>query len=304
MQPVTAALECRLINASIAAYYIENGGLSPSAPGYDKIGVKPGTVPAVFTGGSDQIDAGYVAETADDWVFTVFRGTLPPFEGDFWRWIDDWLNDFRIGPVPRTVDGTIYGQAETGFASAVLDLWPQVMAALQRLDLGPKKGIIVTGHSKGAAASFLAASLLKGQYFRNLLVEACGFAPPLVTDTAFRDNYHALGLRPFTVRYQNEYDVVPFLPYWPVLDVLAASERRSRGTNLTITQGVREQAIGNAYVPVGILRYITAACGIEYGERAESDALRAIEDALLHLRFTEIADAHSARGRYLTCVCS
>lgn len=135
-------------------------------------------------------------------------------------------------------------------------------------------------------------------------MEACGFAPPLVTDRAFRDSYGALGLRPFTVRYQNEYDIVPFLPYWPALDVLAASERRSRGTNLTITPGVREQAIGNDYVPLGILRYITTACGIQYGEKAESDALRAITDALLHLRFAQIADAHSARGRYLTCVCS
>jgi hypothetical protein len=29
-----------------------------------------------------------------------------------------------------------------------------------------------------------------------------------------------------------------------------------------------------------------------------------LEDALLHFRFTEIVDAHAARGRYLTCVCS
>lgn len=304
MQPVTATLECRLINASVAAYYIEDGTLSPSAPGYDKIGVKPGTVPAVFTGGSDQIDAGYVAETADDWVFTVFRGTLPPFAGDFWRWIDDWLNDFRIGPMDWKVDGTTFGRAETGFASAVLDLWPQVLAALRRIDLGPKKGIIVAGHSKGAAASSLAASLLKGEYFRNLLVEVCGFASPLVTDRAFRDNYNLLGLRPFSARYQNEYDIVPFLPYWPVLDVLAASERRSRGMNLTITEQVRQQAAGNDYVPLGILRYITTACGIEYGDKAESDALRAIGDALLHLRFTEIAEAHAAQGRYLSCVCA
>jgi hypothetical protein len=298
------SLECRLINASIAAYYIKGGKIDPSAPGYDKIGLKPGTAPTVLTGGSEQIDAGYVAETIDDWVFLVFRGTLPPFKGDFWRWINDWLHDLLVEPTTWKVNGKSFGQVEAGFASAVRDLWPQVVAALKNSDLGSKKGIIVTGHSKGAAASFLAASLLKGQHFKNLLIEVCCFAVPLVTDRTFRKNYYALGLRLLSVRYQNEYDIVPFLPYWPVLEILAASERLSRSTNSVITKAQREKAIENDYVPLGILRFITSNCGIEYGEKAESDAVRAIEDALWHFRFGEIVDAHAAQDRYLTCVCS
>jgi hypothetical protein len=305
MKSVAATLECRLINASVAAYYIKGGRIDPSAPGYDKIGLKPGTVPKVFTGGNDQIDAGYVAETEDGWVFLVFRGTLPPFKGDFWRWVKDWLNDLRIEPTRWVVDRKPFGQAEAGFASAVVDLWPLVVAALKAVDLGSKKGIIVTGHSKGAAASFLAASLLKGQYFKNLLVEVCCFAAPLVTDKTFRDNYDALGLRPFSVRYQNEYDVVPFLPYWPFLDLLAAGERLDRdGTNVVITEAERQRAIENDYVPIGILRFITTKCEIEYGEKAESDAWKDFEDAFFSGRFLEIVEAHDAQGRYLTCVCS
>jgi hypothetical protein len=113
-----------------------------------------------------------------------------------------------------------------------------------------------------------------------------------------------LGLRLLSLRYQNEYDIVPFLPYWPVLDILAASERLSRRTNLVITEAEREKAIENDYVPLGILSFITTKCGIDYGEKAESHALRAIQDALLHFRFREIVDARSADGRYLTCVCS
>ena len=101
-------------------------------------------------------------------VFLVFRGTLPPFEGDFWRWIDDWLNDLRIEPTAWVVDGKPFGQVEDGFASAVVDLWPQVVKDLKAVDLRSKKAIIVTGHSKGAAASFLAASLLKGQDFKDV----------------------------------------------------------------------------------------------------------------------------------------
>jgi hypothetical protein len=302
---VAPTLECRLINASIAAYYIRDHSIDPNAPGYGKIGIKPGTVPTVFIGGSDQIDAGYVAETVDDWVFLVFRGTLPPFEGDFWRWIDDWLHDLLVEPTTWVVDGKAFGQVEAGFASAVLDLWPTIVAALKGIDLGSKKGIIVTGHSKGAAASFLAASLLKGQYFKSLLVEVCCFAAPLVADSTFSASYDALRLTPLSVRYQNEYDAVPFLPYWPFLDLLAAGERLDRGgTNLAVTEAERTAAVANDYVPIGTLRFITTQCALEYGQKGASDAWRDFKDALFGGRFQEIVDAHSAQGRYLTCVCS
>jgi hypothetical protein len=167
MASVAVTLDCRLINASIAAYSIKDHTIDPPPGGWEKIGVNPETV-TVFTGGSDQIDAGYVAETADGWVFLVFRGTLPPFEGNFRKWIDDWLHDLLIEPTTWKVNGKPFGQVEAGFANAVLKLWPQIKAALKGVDPASKKGIIVTGHSKGAAASFLAASLLKGEYFKNL----------------------------------------------------------------------------------------------------------------------------------------
>ncbi|HEX6700987.1 MAG TPA: hypothetical protein VF101_09690 [Gaiellaceae bacterium] len=305
MASVAPTLECRLINASLAAYYIQDHSINPSAPGYNKIGIKPGTAPKVFTGGNDQIDACYVAETVDGWVFLVFRGTLPPFEGDFWRWIDDWLHDLLVEPTTWKVDGRAFGQVETGFASAVLDLWPSVVAALKTMDLGSKKGIIVTGHSKGAAASFLAASLLKGQDFKRLLVEVCCFAAPLVADSTFRASYDALRLSPLSVRYQNEYDAVPFLPYWPFLDLLAAGERLDRGgTNLAVAEAEQAQAIENDYVPIGTLRFITTTCALEYGQKAASDAWQDFKNALFAGEFQEIVDAHSAKGRYLTCVCS
>jgi hypothetical protein len=306
MATVGLTLECRLINASIAAYYIEDGGIDPSAPGYDKIGLRPGGAPTVFISGTDQIDAGYVAETQDNWVFLVFRGTLPPFEGDFWRWVDDWLNDLTVGPTTWRVDGASFGEVETGFADATLSLWPEALTALQAIDLAQKKGIIVTGHSKGAAMSFLAASLLKGQDFKETLVEVCCFAAPLVSDETFQQNFDALGLRPLCVRYQNEYDLVPLLPYLPTLDGLATAERLSnpQRKNVVVTSVRRQQAIENDYVPLGILRFITAHCSIEYGEQAEKDAWDALLEALFELDFSEIVDAHAAQGRYLTCVCA
>ena len=305
--PAPLTLECRLMNASVAAYYIKNGKLDPSSPGYQQMGVMPGTKPVVFQGGPETIDAGFVAETADNWVFLVFRGTLPPFKGDFWRWITDWMNDFRIGPTTWKVNGQSFGQVETGFASAVRTLWDHhVKPALNGIDLKSKNGIIVTGHSKGAAAAHLAASLLKGEYSPDMLIEVCCFAAPLVADRTFRVNYDKLGLRPFSVRYQKEYDAVPFLPYVPIWHLLAAAERISNPNheNVTVKDEFRQSAIENDYVPIGIIRYMTTTCAIEYGEQAESDAWKALEDALLHLRFTEIADAHSAQDSYLPCVCS
>jgi hypothetical protein len=281
---------------------LKNGAITPGGPYYDAIGIKPGTRPIVFTDGVEAINAGFTVETHDGWIFLVFRGTLPPFKGDFWAWIDDWLNDFRIGPMDWKAGGKTIGKVETGFGSALLDLWSQVEKALSSYDIRSKKGIIVTGHSKGAGMTFLASSLLKYAH-PNVLIENCAFAAPMTCDRTFRDNYDALGLRPFTVSYQNKYDVVPFLPYLPYLAALVTTERLSLGPdNLVITSeswGVFE----NEYMLVGILRYLGDGCVTEYGEKGQSDADAAILSALEGLHFEEIADAHSATGRYHKCIC-
>lgn len=297
-------IECRLINASIAAYSIVNGSIDPNAPGYAEIGLAPGTVPSCFTSGVNDIDAGFVAQTADNWVFLVFRGTLPLFTGDFWAWVDDWLQDFDIGPIPWTVNNQHFGNVEGGFATALLALWPKALSALAPIDLRSVKGVFISGHSKGAALSFLAASLLKAANPGLLINDWC-FAAPLVCDRMFRTNYDKIGLGPLSVRYQNEYDLIPFLPWVPALDTLAAAERLSTTNymNRSVTAHTRARAIENDYVPLGSLRYITSTCGIEYGDKAEQDALAAIGEAILELRFDEIAGAHSALGRYRTCLC-
>lgn len=302
LSPLT--LECRLINACIAAYSIQNGKIDPSAPGYGKIGLAPGAVPVCFSDGFMDINAGFVAETADNWVFLAFRGTLPPFRGDFWAWIDDWLQDFDFGPVPWTVNNQSFGLVEGGFAQAVLALWPLVLKALAPIDLKTKNGVFITGHSKGAAMTFLAASLLKAAN-PTLLIRDCCFAAPLTADRTFRTNYNALGLGPLTIRYQNEDDIVPFLPWVPALDLLAAAERLDplRLTRL-VSAHVRARSIANDYVVPGTLRFITKTCEIEFGDKGEHDAFEAIVMALLELKLREIAEAHSATGRYLTCVCA
>jgi hypothetical protein len=113
-----------------------------------------------------------------------------------------------------------------------------------------------------------------------------------------------MGLRPFTVRYQNQCDIVPFLPYYPYLGMLAAAERLAcNGVNTAITRENWPAEVENDYVPIGILRYLGDGCRAEYGDEGQDDADKAIWDALEHLEFQKIVDAHEASGRYHTCVC-
>jgi hypothetical protein len=107
-------LECRLINASIAAYCIRDRKLPTNSAGYGESGIKAGTIPTIFSGGTDEIDSGYRSQAEDHLLFHVFRGTLPPASDDFWQSIDDWLNDLRIEPMPCSIAGGTLGQAETG----------------------------------------------------------------------------------------------------------------------------------------------------------------------------------------------
>ncbi len=303
MSILTRELECRLLDACIVAYDIKNGKICSTVPFYENIGIKPGTKPSVFVDGLEGINAGFVAETYDGWVFLVFRGTLPPFKGDFWAWVLDWLNDFRIGPMNWYVNDRYFGQVETGFGSALLDLWKNAHRALSAIDICQKKGVIVTGHSKGGGMTFPAATLVKCLY-PDTLVENCSFAAPLTCDRTFQINYDAMGLKPFTVRYQNQYDIVPFLPYDPHFGMLATAERlANKGRNNSITRENWPAKIENDYVRIGSLRYLGDGCVVEYGEKGQDDADKAIWHALDHFEFEKIADAHLASGRYHDCVC-
>lgn len=295
-------LECRLLDACIVAYDIKNNAIDPTVPFYNNIGIKQGTQPTVFVDGPENINAGFVAETSDNWVFVVFRGTLPPFHGDFWAWVEDWLQDFEASPVDWNINGRNFGKVETGFAKATLNLWPHVKQALSNIDLNKKTGIIVTGHSKGGGMTFPVASLIKSTY-PHIMLQNCSFAAPLACDQNFKNNYDNLGLDTFTVRFQNRYDLVPFLPYYPHINMLQTIARLEKKDSNKI-MNLLEQTSDNDYVHIGHLRYLAAGCVIEYGTKGQNQADTDIWNALKGLHFQEIIDAHSAAGRYHQCICS
>jgi hypothetical protein len=135
-------------------------------------------------------------------------------------------------------------------------------------------------------------------------LQNCSFAAPLTCDRAFRDSYGNMGLAPSTVRYQNQYDIVPFLPYYPHFSILAAAERLSNnGVNEAITSETWPSEIENDYVRIGALRYLGDNCTVLTGEPGQEAADHDLWHALESLQFKEIAEAHSASGRYHTCVC-
>lgn len=302
MPILTAELDCRLLDACIIAYDIKGDKIDDSTPYYKHVGFQQGTGPQVFVSGDDGIDAGFVGETHDDWVLVVFRGTLPPFEGSFWKWVSDWLHDFEVGPMDWKVNGSSFGKVETGFGDAVLKLWPGMSSALDGIDLRAKRGVLVTGHSKGGGMSFPAATLVKAAH-RDVFTEVRTFAAPLTCDRTFEANYYNMGFRTFTARYQNMYDIVPFLPYWPYFSLLATAERRATGGNAYITEDNWPSQVENDYVPLGNLRYLGDGCRVETGTQGQEAADKAIWHALDHLELDTIVDAHSARGRYHQCVC-
>jgi hypothetical protein len=299
---LTDAFCCRLLSACIVAYANDRLALDPSTPGYARIGIAPGTSPAVFSDGPAHINLGFVAETADDWVIVAFRGTLTPHMSKLFAWVDDWLNDFRMEPMPWRPDGHDYGHVEAGFGASVRDLWPFAEAALARFDLSRKKGIAITGHSKGGAMTYPAASLVRSR-FPEVEVGVCAFAAPMTCDQRFREQYARQGLDDVTVRYQNRFDVVPFLPFLPHLGLLSAIEHRLVGANDARLTQERLAGLRNDYVHPGRLRYLKADGSVATDAEGERLADRDLRHALEHLEFERVLRAHSAGGDYDRCIC-
>ena len=300
MSPISTPLECRWMDASILCYSIADGQISPSAHGYAQVGLQG--APVVFMDGPECMNAGFVGETVDGWVLVAFRGTLPAFKGNLWAWLEDWRNDFRGGPMDWVLGDQVVGKVETGFGEAMLSTWGRVQEALGQINLASKKGIWVTGHSKGGAMSVLASSLIRHAY-PDVLVQNCNFATPLTCDAQFAAHYSAMGLDALTLRYQNQYDIAPFLPCKLQIGFLGRLLSWEYAGSLWTQAQANWAVITSDYVPVGELRYLGDHCAVETGSQGAADARQALKHALEHLELGVIADAHSAFGRYHTCLC-
>jgi hypothetical protein len=328
--PDQFSIAARMINASICAYNIFENGVEPPAgppvarrvpssaadsfyqvvPTYQNaVGFAQPTseyTPEFFASGADRTDAVLVGPMADGNVVVAIRGTIPPSfkDNDMLAWITDWLNDADV--LPRSWDpaGTHYGKVERGFGDAAEILWPLIKAALVPLLADSPKTVLVTGHSKGGAMTYLVASLIRETWPElDGNIEVHAFAPAVAVNAAFVKEYAAKGLAARTTRYQVQNDIVPFLPYWTEANVWEKISFKGLGHELewAAVVGALLLATGGGYTATGEFRYFDSTHRWVPRADVDTSALVAVAASLNDKEFGTIADAHSAVGSYLPC---
>ena len=285
----------------------------------DAVGfVGPATsyTPHFVASGDDNINAALVGAMDDGKLLIAIRGTLPPNidNNDLLEWIKDWIQDADIPPTPWQMAEAPYtsiANVETGFAKATLNLWPHIAGFIEdTLSKHTCTGVVITGHSKGAAMTFLAASLMALPYpqFKDK-IQVHAFAPPVVGDAGFIGGYRGLELAAQTHRYQVENDLVPFVPLWRSADVFEKVSFAGfwhEAAWLAAITGVTWATKGG-YDAVGDFTYFNSKHALVPGAVVNTSALVDLAATLQagingnHHKFAEIADAHSAVKSYLPC---
>ena len=329
----------RMINASICAYQIHERGWTPGkgsrppvtrtiqgpndsyfynvVPAYqDHVGfigtVRSGYAPLFVASGKDKINAALVGAMDDGNVLLALRGTIPPslHNNDLVEWIKDWIQDADIPPTRWSAfddHDTGDAHAETGFADAMVSLWPDLQRMIDKtIETHQCTGFVITGHSKGAAMTFLAATLVRQAYpkFKDK-IQCHAFAPPVAGDKGFRKAYHASDLDKATHRYQVENDVVPFVPLWREANLFEAIDLKSKWLEEFIWHElykfVRSDTKGG-YDAVGDFTYFDSNHDLVPDTVVQQTALPAVAKSIMAGKFATVADAHSAVHSYLPCL--
>lgn len=245
------------------------------------------------------------------------RFSLPPaptgstpslVNNDLLEWIRDWAQDADIPPTPWSIHKGPYHNAvnvETGFSRAMLSLWSSVKSMIDRtLAAHACSGVVITGHSKGAAMTFLAATLIDQTYPQfNGRIQVHAFAAPAVGDDGFGKMYSSLGPEATSHRYQVENDLVPFIPFWQEADIFAAIDFRKLKDEALWIAFAAYVAIRTrgGYDAVGDFTCFNSDRKRVPGAVVQETALPAVAKAIMAGEFSKVADAHSAVGSYRPC---
>lgn len=298
MNSVAPTLDCRLLCASVCAYYITatpdgKAVFNPgsAAPYYDAVGFT--APPVTFVAGLDYIDACLVG-TSGDGVILAFRGTLPPAPITLQSFLD-WMNDLMADPI--SVPG-IQGKVHEGFWGALSSFWAPVLAEVkkQRSANGQNLPFYISGHSKGGALASLAA--IRFHALEGIEPTAVyTYASPLTGDVEFAHAYNAAII---DTRYEFTDDIVPHLPPTPLLaEALAA---------LPVIGKYFKSLTTWEYTSVGTLKFINWS-GEIVGESIglEWKRFTSLVELMVELKFGQIAGDHNSRcvdgGGYMTTVC-
>lgn len=319
-------LALRMLNAAICSYQIREKGVDPShgkpisrhatndhgeviydvVPAYqDAVGFIESSesyTPAFTATGPERIDAALCGKTNDGYAVLSFRGTLAPNIGhhDLREWLEDWLYDADAKPTPWHPDGVRKGEVEAGFAKAFDALWPWIEDQLSDLLSSCPNGLLITGHSKGAAMTFLAASKIRDRWpalDRRIAVYA--FAPPVAGDAEFARTYGTLAQT--TYRFQAADDLVPFLPRWDAYDFwghVHLSNFVEQDAWCVLKKWI-DKITRPGYSAVGSMFFLPADGPVDGSPNAAEKALDLVVTSLEGGHLERVGDAHSAVHSYL-----
>jgi triacylglycerol lipase len=158
---------------------------------------------------------GFVARK-DNTVIVAFRGTEPTH-------LIDWLTDVKYQQ--RKFNTQVPGLVHGGWADALEEVREQMLEAVKAFSSGATPRIFVTGHSLGGALAVLAASVLQSEG-KQKIAAVYTYGQPRVGDPEFSAAFDAK-LGAVTVRYVNDWDIVPHVPLTRMLGGSASSAQPS-----------------------------------------------------------------------------
>jgi hypothetical protein len=285
---VSTSLNFRLLSACGCAYDIAPGGSAYTPDTVYSPVVAYTSAPKAICGGFDSINACLVGENADG-IIVAFRGTLPPsLKGP--DSLMNWLEDFF--EVPKSA-ANVPGQVHSGFYDATMSVIAGVAAAVQNLNPGPSKKVLVTGHSLGGAMASIGAYILS-QTYHFPVQQVVTYASPRPGDVGFLNGYTAVINN--QVSYQNFGDLIALLPPTLRLIGLAVAVLALLPQGRDLANLFRRAEEWN-YVPVGSELFIGAdKHSIISNEPIESqiwDVVKEFGEDIREADFSSLASAHT-----------
>jgi hypothetical protein len=272
--------------------------VKPGSPYYQRAGFADPPVvlerdaPKNLVGGRRKIDSCLIGtmkntESNRNGVVLAFRGTLASVSSpsDFLDVVSDWLNDFEAplvpfkGPFAALTPGIV---AHKGFADSIQNLLdPTAKTSTRRTVVDEIKTwlaapnsngrLYITGHSKGAALTYLAAFLLHRMGLRPCAV--ISFEAPRCSDQKFATQFDQMGI--YSERYEYLDDIVPHVPpaklFGQMLTTALSFDPRAQML-LSLLYPRAIQSL--SYMPVGKLHYVDVGGNIIIGDSTLLDGKR------------------------------
>lgn len=301
-----ATLEGRLLCASVLAYSVPdkgiinppNNNIQQTIPYNNGAGYK--AIPTMIASDKDFSNAACTVGITQDGIVLAFRGTVPTA-------VTDWLNDFLLDPI--ALNG-IPGKVHKGFNKAVNAIFSPVLQTIQQLKKTyPNAKLFITGHSKGAGMSPIAAYYL---YQKGIKADALYlYAPPAPGTADFATAFNKLF--PLTFLFENYLDIVPLMPP-------SASTAVGLDYYLINSKSTEIRALAVIFAYIGTLGYTSVGISgttfyipkpvnnkytvITLTNTIYQQQMQAIADALLAGDFKSIASAHSSHcfGGYMNAL--